>query len=539
MPSNKSSSRSAGSGAVDYSNYASTGSSNGDHKDLGRQHRLVLRKSSESVSSFSTSGYSSVLEAGSIPTSKDFRWPNDIKRANCRSMENRLASIISDDDDERKYHARAEGMKKSQSAATSGSFSHVRSSGFYMEKLDEVHSVVHGTRFPALIAFLILTNAIFVGVEVEWTANFPNDSTPPALLAIGYGYSAAFLAELIVRLCADRLKFFYEQGCQWNYLDFLLVLVSLGEIFLDVVNAANDTHNASNVKLMRLIRITRLVRVVRVVRVIRFVHALRTLVHSILSTLRSLLWAMSLLTMIIYMFGIVFTQGATTYFEEEYDASVHLYWSSLGRSLFTLFKSVSGGLSWHDAVVPLGQMHPVYVLFFLLFVTFTYFAVLNVVTGVFCQSAVESAHHDYELVIHRQIKSRQMYEAKIKKLFQDMDQIGTGEVTIDEFEKFLESPNTQAYFASLELDTCDAWTLFKLLDADTTHMLDMEEFLQGCLRLRGPAKAIELAKMQYEDKIMRHKMMEFVIFAEASLSIIMADMGINLHAMASQSVGIS
>merc|ERR1712232_679468 len=67
------------------------------------------------------------------------------------------------------------------------------------------------------------------------------------------------------------------------------------------------------------------------------------------------------------------------------------WWGCLGAALSTLFMSISGGARWHDALRPLNEIGPVAVVVFYAYITFTYFAVLNVVTGVFCQSAMESA----------------------------------------------------------------------------------------------------------------------------------------------------
>lgn len=43
-------------------------------------------------------------------------------------------------------------------------------------------------------------------------------------------------------------------------------------------------------------------------------------------------------------------------------------------------------------------------------------------------------------------------------------------------------------------DVWDAWSFFKMLDLDESGAVDMEEFLMGCLRVRGAAKAIDISK---------------------------------------------
>merc|ERR1719506_1490180 len=117
--------------------------------------------------------------------------------------------------------------------------------------------------------------------------------------------------------------------------------------------------------------------------------------------------------MIIYVFGIIFTHGVSIHFDkklrdggEDVPPDVLEFWCTVPRSLFTLFKSVSGGLDWQLAVYALSHIHQLYVIGFVGFITFTYFAVLNVVTGVFCQNAMESAQNDHEYAVHKFLVSK-------------------------------------------------------------------------------------------------------------------------------------
>lgn len=43
-------------------------------------------------------------------------------------------------------------------------------------------------------------------------------------------------------------------------------------------------------------------------------------------------------------------------------------------------------------------------------------------------------------------------------------------------------------------------TLCMLLDADKNGMIDLDEFVSGCMQLHGPAKSLQLAKMSFENK---------------------------------------
>lgn len=100
----------------------------------------------------------------------------------------------------------------------------------------------------------------------------------------------------------------------WNTFDTILVLSSVVEILMEILGAGAQTSGGfATMRLIRIVRITRLVRLLRLARVVRFVRALTVLVHSILATLKALVWAMLLLTINIYFFAILFTQTVASH----------------------------------------------------------------------------------------------------------------------------------------------------------------------------------------------------------------------------------
>lgn len=84
-------------------------------------------------------------------------------------------------------------------------------------------------------------------------------------------------------------------------------------------------------------------------RLMRFLHSLRTFVYSIMATMKSLVWALVLLLLIFYVFGLFLTQTVSDFrmrYDPEsgsrmtYPSELRTFWGSLPRSMFTLFKSV-------------------------------------------------------------------------------------------------------------------------------------------------------------------------------------------------------
>merc|ERR1711976_769967 len=55
----------------------------------------------------------------------------------------------------------------------------------------------------------------------------------------------------------------------------------------------------------------------------------------------------------------------------------------------------------------------------------------------------------------------------------------------------------QAVFDYMGIEVSDAREIICLVDQDGGGSIDLEEFVLGCLRLRGPARAIDVAQGQF------------------------------------------
>lgn len=395
--------------------------------------------------------------------------------------------------------------------------------------------LVASNRFELVFGLAIISNAIFIGIEVEVTTTSSEDKAPEVFRIISHLYALIFLLELCIRLGALGGSFFCKENWAWNILDLFIVVCSLWEGAVDLVFETQGpdmgrNSNITNVRIIRIVRITRLIRITRISRLMRFVKALRTLVYSIICTLKSLVWAMLLIGLLIYVFGIFFAQVSAQYLSDlqlppqqassgslclgsvaEY---VDKYWGTLGRSMTTLFKVISGGINWQDCVDPLGDVHWIVAAVFYMFIAFAHFAVMNVVTGVFCQSAIESAQRDQDMVMQAIMANKQHHVKKLQDLFKNIDSADSGSITIEDLECNMQDAKVQAYFNSLELDIDDAWTFFKLLDTSKGHSIKIEDFLLGCMRLRGSAKALDIAKLMHEQEVFAKHITSFMLYVE-------------------------
>lgn len=396
--------------------------------------------------------------------------------------------------------------------------------------------IVASESFEALFAFLIVVNSALIGLEVEFSQKTYSAHNHWKVMfhVFNLFFAAVFFVELMMRLGAAGLQGFFasEQGVTWNIFDCFLVASSALEIAVEALQGddggvGSTRDRLESIRLIRVVRICRLLRLLRLARLLHTVRALRVLVFSIFSTLKSLIWSMILLFMIIYAFSIIFTQTVSDYFMDT-DTSpdhdhLHDCWSTVGKSMLTLYLVVTNGMDWKELIGPLHRVDPHLVVILMVFISFTYFAVLNVVTGVFCQTAMENAQNDRDLMMQSLLSDREQFIEKVKQQFSDMftvfDDEGKLGVSFREFESHINEPSVQAYLALLELNTSDAWSLFQLLgDENSAHTVDAEDFVDGCLRLKGSARSIDLALLRKESRVQVKRLREHL---QSDIQIIM------------------
>merc|ERR1711948_197480 len=67
------------------------------------------------------------------------------------------------------------------------------------------------------------------------------------------------------------------------------------------------------------------------------------------------------------------------------------------------------------------------------------------------------------------------------------------QITWDAFKGKLHTPAMLDYFKTIDVDPSEGRGLFDLLDVDDSGTVDASEMVNGFLKLRGPAKALDIA----------------------------------------------
>lgn len=377
--------------------------------------------------------------------------------------------------------------------------------------------------FDNLVGGVILLNAAVIGIQTDRNARALAGDVPLVFYVFEQFFAAWFTLELSLRIYVYKIAFFKPctDGWLWNYFDFIVVAAQLMEVFFELVARSADV-NANNFRVLRVLRILRLVRILRVVRVLHLISELRAIVSSIMGSMKSLVWVVVLLLIMIYIVAVFFTQSITDHLVQakEDDSTFQMtadedalryYFHSLGRAILTLWQSMSGGLDWDALAGPLFQRISFLTGFaFASFIAFALLALMNVVTGVFVQTALLSARDEEDSFMTSQIIS----------LFNIADKDNSSSITWDEIVESLDDPSLVKEWKSIGVQAEDARYLFKLLDLENSGEVSFEEFMGGCLRLSGPAKAFDLLTVMQEQRANEFKLArKLVAMSEAVIDV--------------------
>lgn len=387
--------------------------------------------------------------------------------------------------------------------------------------------VVHSPIFDGICTTAILMNSTLLGVTTDMAARSLNPDGLPSFFTItDRFFTAWFLLELSLRVFADGVGgFLFGKLWVWNLFDLLVVVTDLVETTASYITGGGSGA-LKNLTAFRMLRVLRILRALRVIRLIRFFKELRMMVFSVLRSGLSLLWSLILLIIIVFIFGVYLTQNVTFHLAYDVDGkhdevtydNFRRYFGSLTVAGYTLFKCVSGGINWGEVGKPLLEIHWSNGLVLSFYVFFVVFAVLNIFTGIFVETAISSAQAERDEVIQEIIHAENSTVSQIKGIFQQADMDKSGTITYDELSQQLECQQVRAHLQTIGLEVEDAKCIYQLLDLDKSGEISIEEFIFGCLKMKGYAKSIDLVSLMHENRRMRIHMIHFIDFVQQRLN---------------------
>jgi len=217
-----------------------------------------------------------------------------------------------------------------------------------------------------------------------------------------------------------------------------------------------------------------------------------------------LFWSFIMISLILFVFSLLFVQQMTVVILEGEGSMIlqqerQRYFGSVERTALTLLETTMGGLDWdlvYELVAPLGAFYTAVFIFYILFYNF---AVMNILTGIFLESALKLCKPDDEerIAEQRLADARVLGEIKRLGLLVDTDRSGT--IKKDEFVFAARNPEFVSCFAAIGIDVADGDTFFKkVARSDYECEIDLDDFASRIMQAKVMASSLDLQSLGFQ-----------------------------------------
>lgn len=342
--------------------------------------------------------------------------------------------------------------------------------------------------FEKVILSLILFNAAWIGVDVDWNEGEHRGIIPSSVFMVMENlFCIGFTLEIILRWLTyeDKILFFRDpQAKKSNIFDLFLVTMMILEVWC-LGSLSDDTH----LNQFMLLRLLRLMRLLRISRIFRMVPELGIVVKSLKRAARSVSSTLVLEVGIMYIFGVILTQWTNGHENPCYDGLIDdecflkELFGSIPKSLVTLMQI----LVFDDTF---SIIRPILVddwymgLFLMLFIVLGSWTVLNMLIGIICEIICTGTAEEKMRIL----------ELRVKEIFALIDTDGSGTVSRKEFNT--NGGHNQLIKLGISRDIVQ--NAFDFLDCDGSGNFDVSEFMTVIFKLLNPPQSQDIVNINQQ-----------------------------------------
>jgi len=375
-----------------------------------------------------------------------------------------------------------------------------------------------------------------------------NQPWKPGTIPISFCLAAEILEYLFVTIYVGEVlfklahfgpsDFFLGVEWTWHWFDTVLAITGLVDVMCSLVDADIDLGP------LMYLRLSRVCRLVRLVRLMRAFKDLSIMVVGLLSGLKTMMWVMLILILVVYSLAVVLT--ATVGKDESFDLAYREeLFSTISRSMFTIFVCLTDGCANYDGTpISLHLFDRYGTKFFIAYcfaIVVVTFGLFNLIMAIFVENTMEAAksndtamaaaRHKENLRVARKLKlvlgqftvasnanrsqrwkalhdvEKEMKQTaglrgfirRVSRRDLEEDNQGSNPLAMDngvddfqlsraQFEAVLSTRAVQLLMDELEIDEVDRRGLFEVLDSDSSGSVTIEELVSGLMAVRGQAK---------------------------------------------------
>eukprot|EP00929_Paragymnodinium_shiwhaense_P120741 TRINITY_DN9276_c1_g1_i1.p1 TRINITY_DN9276_c1_g1~~TRINITY_DN9276_c1_g1_i1.p1 ORF type:complete len:531 (+),score=128.96 TRINITY_DN9276_c1_g1_i1:88-1680(+) len=324
--------------------------------------------------------------------------------------------------------------------------------------------------FENFTLFVIAVNALWMAIDTDLNDSDVLLKAHIVFIIAENFFCTYFFLEWVIRFMAFKHKTDCRKDA-WFVFDSLLVFMMVMETWVFVAIAGDGPSPLGNAAILRLFRLLRLSRLMRM---LRSLPELMILIKGMASAMRSVVYVMALLLIITYVFAIACTQiSEGTEFKKDLFANVALSMYSL-----MVYATFLDDLSDFCNAIRAESFFTLCVIG--VFICLSALTVMNMLVGVLCEviSDVASAEREGMRV--------DRVETQMLGLLSELDENGSGSISIEEFSKILESAQALRTLEAVDVDPVglvDFAEMFFAPDGVPIE-LDFNKFMELVLDLR-------------------------------------------------------
>eukprot|EP00929_Paragymnodinium_shiwhaense_P110281 TRINITY_DN7716_c0_g1_i1.p1 TRINITY_DN7716_c0_g1~~TRINITY_DN7716_c0_g1_i1.p1 ORF type:complete len:635 (+),score=126.32 TRINITY_DN7716_c0_g1_i1:177-2081(+) len=341
--------------------------------------------------------------------------------------------------------------------------------------------------FDAFVAFVIILDFIVLGISIQRSLNPGGHLMEAAILdGMDKACTVIYIIELTLRFCAFGMRYCMRNN--FIRLDAFLVLCSVFDISLRFL--AEYSGGRQFLGMLPIFRVLRVARIARAARLTMQHRTLWLLVSGLGHSGPTIFWTFIMITCISYAFALLGMEmlpprdlNTDTLFNEV--AVKHF--GNLTRSMLTLLQVLTldsiCGVYW--PLITEGDKGILAAVYFILYILVVSVSLMNLVTAVTVEGALQQAHDDKEFQERLEEERKRRLVPHIREMFAAIDADGSGEVCLDELMNAPEDLK-QSLMALTGSWSWSPVEIFTLIDDDDSGVITVEEFLEGLLKCSQP-----------------------------------------------------
>lgn len=346
---------------------------------------------------------------------------------------------------------------------------------------------IRSTMFEYCMGTIILANSVTLGVVTN--LSIPTEGTSEgteveSLTVLENVFLTIYVLEILAKMFLYGFSNFRNS---WFLFDFFLVVtgVMYSWVLEPILASSRETGSrAAFFDQILVFRTLRLLRLIRALRVIPWLRPAWTLVYGLLLSSSTMISTMALICLCLYIFACVgvevITKDAVLRQDASLDAIIDEHFTSVPTTMLTLFQFVTA-----DSVAaiysPLIKAKWFLMIYFFPIVLVVSIALMNLVTAVLVEGALQQMTHDRDAHKAQTRKYLESLKPVIKEFYETLDIDGNGYIDLAEIATVgVDSiPSDLEKFVKVD----SMMHLFELLDVDASNYIDEREFRDGILNL--------------------------------------------------------